>query len=81
MTNCLLKIIGDKRKAYKRYKLTQSTSDFERYVNLKRVLEREIRKRKRDYEAKISNEAKKNPKLFFRYIRSKKSVRDNIGHY
>ncbi len=79
MTNCLLKIIGDKRKAYKRYKFTQSTSDFDRYVNLKRVSERGIRKRKRNYEVKISNEAKKYPKLFFSYIRSKKSVRDKIG--
>ncbi|MEG5283615.1 RNA-directed DNA polymerase, partial [Klebsiella pneumoniae] len=79
MTNCLLKIIGHKRKAYKRYKLTQSPSDSDRYVNLKRVCEREKRKKKRDYEVRISNEAKKNPKLFFSYIRSKKDVRDNIG--
>ena len=59
MTNCLLKMIGDKRKAYKRYKATQSSSDSDRYVNLKRVCEREIRKKKRDYEVRISNEAKK----------------------
>ncbi len=37
MTNYLLKMVGDKRKAYKRYKLTQTTSDLDRYVNLKRV--------------------------------------------
>ncbi len=43
------------------------------------MCEQEIRKKKRDYEERISKEAKKNPKLFFRYIRSKKSVRDNIG--
>ncbi len=48
-------------------------------MNLKRVSDREIRKRKRDYEVKTSNEAKKIPNNFFSYIRSKKIVRDNIG--
>ena len=32
MTNNLLKMIGDKRKAYKSYKLTQTISDFNSYV-------------------------------------------------
>ncbi len=34
MTNCLLKMIGDKRKAYERYKLTQTNSDFDSYLTL-----------------------------------------------
>ncbi len=34
---------------------------------------------KNDYEVKISDETKKNSNLFFSYIRSKKTVRDNIG--
>ncbi len=59
MTNRLLKMIGDKRKAYKTYKSTQTNSDFDSYANLKRACEREIRKNKRDYEVRISNEAKK----------------------
>ncbi len=50
-------MIGDKRKACKRYKLTQTNSDFDSYANLKRACEREIRKKKRDYEVRISNEA------------------------
>ncbi len=48
-------------------------------MNLKRTCEREIRNKKHNYEVRISKEAKKNPKLFFSYIRREKSVRDNIG--
>ena len=79
MTSFLSKMIGDKRKAYKRYKLTQTSTDRDSYVNLKRACEREIRKKKRDYEVRISNDAKTNPKLFFSYIRRKKATRENIG--
>ena len=79
MTKCLQKRIAEKRKAYKKYKLTQTASDFNNYTILKRSCEKEIRKNKREYEVKISQEAKKNPKMFFSYIRSKKTVRNNIG--
>ena len=79
MTNCLKKMITDKRKAYKKHKLTQTTLDFQSYISLKRTCEKEIRKKKREYEIKISHEAKTNPKLFFSYISSKKNVRCNVG--
>ena len=46
---------------------------------LKERAEREIRKRKREYGIRISHKAKKNPKLFFSYIRNKKNFRNNIG--
>ena len=80
MTDSLQKFIAEKRKASKKFKLSQLTSDYNSYVDLKRTCEREIRKRKLEYEVRISHEAKKNPKLFFDYIRNKKKkVRNNIG--
>ena len=75
----LTKKIAENRKAYKKFKLSQLTSDYNSYIDLKRTCEKEIKKRKREYEVRISHEAKKNPKLFFSYIRNKKYVRNNIG--
>ena len=71
-------MIDEQRKAYKRYKLSQTAYDLDSYVNLKRECEKEIRKYEREYEVKISLEAKKNPKMPFSYIRNKNTVRDNI---
>ena len=55
----------------KKYKQSQSISDFNTYINLKRMRGKEI-KNKRDYEVKISHKVKKNHTMFFSYIRSKK---------
>ena len=46
MTECLQKTMADKRKVYKKFKLLQSTSDFDSYVNFKRTYEKVIRKKK-----------------------------------
>ena len=45
MTNSLQKIIAENRKAYKTFKLSQLTSDFNSYVDLKeRVKKRQGKK-------------------------------------
>ena len=45
MTSFLSKMIGDKRKAYKKYKLMQTACDFNSYIYLKRAYEKAIRKK------------------------------------
>ena len=75
MTDSLQKIIAEKRRANKKFKLSQLISDFNNYVDLKRTCEKEIRKKNREYEVRISHKAKKNPKMFFSYIRNKKTVK------
>ena len=45
MTDSLQKIIVEKRKAYKKFKLSQLTSDFNSYVDLKRTCEKEIKEK------------------------------------
>ena len=52
-------MIADKRKAYKKIKLSLSTSDINSYVDLKRTCKKEIRRRKTEYDVWLSNEAKK----------------------
>ncbi len=79
MTKGLQKRIDEKRKVFKKYKLSQTASDFNSYTILKRSCEKEVRKNKREYEVKNPPRSQENPKMFFSYIRSKKTVRNNIG--
>ena len=64
MTDSSQKMVPEKRKAYKKFKLSQLTSDYNSYEQ---------------YEVRISHEAKKNSNLFFSYIRNKNNVRNSIG--
>ncbi len=79
MTNEIKLILSRKKSLYAKYKKSKSNDDFLLYITSKRCCEREIRKAKRNLEINISKEAKTNPKKFFQYIRSKKTVKDKIG--
>ena len=79
MTNDIRLLINRKRRVYKNYKQSKLHDDFLRYIAIKRHCEREIRKAKRNLEINISQQSKTNPKKFFQYIRSKKTVKEKIG--
>ena len=79
MTNEIKISISRKKKAYNKYKKSNSDDDFKQYVITKRHCEREIRKSKRKLEINISKQSKTNPKMFYQYIRSKKTVKSKVG--
>ena len=79
MTNEIKLLINRKKKAFTIYKRSKLDEDFNRYVAVKRHCEKQIRKSKRNLEISISQQAKTNPKKFYQYIRSKKTIKDKIG--
>ena len=79
LTNDIRHILIRKKHLYAKYKKSRSDNDYLLYVTAKRLCEREIRKSKRNLEVNISKQAKTDPKKFFQYIRSKKTVKDKIG--
>ena len=79
MTSGIKHIINGKKRAYKIYKSSQLDADFLRYITAKRHCEREIRKAKRNLEISIAQQSKSNPKKFYQYIRSKKTVKETVG--
>ncbi len=79
MTNDIKLIINGKKRAYKIYRRSQLDADFLRYITAKRHCEREIRKAKRNLEISIAQQLKSNPKKFYQYIRSKKTVIEKVG--
>ena len=79
MTNDIKLLINRKKKAYNKYKRSKLDGDYTCYVAAKRCCEKEVRKSKRNLEINISQQAKLNPKKFYQYIRSKKTIKDKIG--
>ena len=73
------KSIAKKRQAYKLFKRSESPDHYQSYVIAQRELKKTIRKKKRQFEMKIANKSKENPKEFYSYIRDKKTVRNHIG--
>ena len=64
---------------WKTYKRTELQEDYNKYkASLKRA-NKVIRKAKRRLEKKIANNVQKDPKLFYKYMRSKLTVKDVIG--
>ncbi len=79
MTNDTKVIINRKRKAYSKYMKSKSVENYTHYINIKRHSEKTIKRAKRSFEISISQQSKTNPKKFYQYVRSKKTVKDKIG--
>ena len=72
------------KKKYKAWKRFTDTSEYQSYVDFKRVRNKataELRRSKRTFEEKLAEciNIKKDRKSFFRYVRSKSGAKDTIG--
>ena len=76
LTNRLKNIIGRRRGIYRKIKRGEYQLR-NQYRDLCRQVKRETRKAKRDYEIRIAEESKANPKGFYQLYRTK--TRENIG--
>ncbi|MBW6351355.1 hypothetical protein, partial [Pseudomonas aeruginosa] len=76
MNNRLLDLLGQKRGIYRKIRKGEINL-LAYYQNLSRQVKKDIRKEKRNYEIKVANDSKNNPKAFYQLYKSK--VRDVIG--
>jgi len=68
-----------KSKMWQRYRQSKSYND---HVEYKRALNKsteEYRKAKKNFELKLAEEIKINPKSFYAYVRSKSKTKDRVG--
>ncbi|XP_059826353.1 uncharacterized protein LOC132394340 [Hypanus sabinus] len=72
-------LIKKKREIYDRYRQQGANKVLEDYNKCKKILKKEIRRAKRRREVALAVKVKDNPKSFYRYIKSKRTVRDKIG--
>ena len=70
------------KKKYKAWKRFTDTPGYQSYVEFKRARNRattELRRAKRKFEEKLTEDIKKDSKSFFRYVKSKVGTKEKIG--
>ena len=72
--------IKRKNNAYKKYRMNKSHYNEYKYRTQRNIATNEVRKAKQSFEQKIAKECQKNPKAFWRYIKSKTVRKSNIGN-
>ena len=76
MTKNVEKLISSKGKKYKKAKKTQITADWSEYKKDLNKCTAEIKKAKLDYEQKLAENIKINPKAFYLYANNSKKYKD-----
>ena len=71
--------LNSKKRAHRKYILSQNQNDKNEYERLRRESKKLIRQSKRNLEIHIANNCKSNPKEFYSYVRKKKVITGNIG--
>ena len=70
--------VKKKTEAYTKYRQYREGTDYINYRRSANRVKAEVRKAVRTFEKRIATEAKKNPKAFFNYARSKMKTRTGI---
>ena len=70
MCKAALAKVKKKYHAWKRYTATKHYRDYEAYIKLRNEATSGVRSAKRQFEQKLAQEIKENPKGFWNYIRS-----------
>ena len=79
MNGNILGLVRQKRIQWKKYKASKNQGDFNMYKALEKKVVKTIKRAKHNFEKKLAKNAKKDPKSFYSYLRSKKSNRESVG--
>ena len=79
MNTSILRSIRKKRRMWKAYTATQDYQDYLAYKNFEKQVQKTVKQAKRRYERKLAKEAKKNPKEFYSYLKSKTTNKEAVG--
>ena len=78
-TGKVKKSVRRKYHLYMRYLRSDASYDYWKYIEARNECNREIKKAKKNYERKISEECKNNPKRFWQYVQSKTKHKSGIS--
>ena len=78
MSGNVLRKVKKKYHAWKRYTTTKQYGDYQVYVKLRNAATHGVRSAKIEFERKLADEIKENPKSFWSYVRSKTKVKKGI---
>ena len=74
----VLKAVRPKGTRWKKYKYCTTSLNMQRYNNSKYIASSKVREAKRRYEKKVAGNIKSNPKVFWKFARSKTKVKEEI---
>ena len=79
MNQNAIRVIRKKRRLWKEYKHSKDHAQYLAYKKVEKSVSDTVRKAKKKYEQKLAKGAKKNPRAFWSYIKSKRSNRQSVG--
>ena len=79
MTREVIKIVRKKAKLWKKYRKTRDITIHSEFKRVEKRSRKKIKKCKREFEKKLANGVRSNPKKFYSYARSKTRTRDTVG--
>ena len=79
MQQNVMRTIRKKRRLWATYKKTRDYEEYLAYKRVEKETKRLVREAKVKFEKKLAKEAKKNPKKFYSYLRSKTANRTSVG--
>ena len=79
MNRSLLQTIRKKRRAWKLFTSTSYYQDYLKYKDLEKSVKKSVREAKRKFEKNLAANAKKDPKSFYSYLKSKTANKESVG--
>ena len=77
----VLRAARKKRKCWRHYRDSRSSSDFRVYKNQELLVKELVKDTKAKFERQLAKEVKVNPKSFHAYVRSKQKVKEGVGPF
>ena len=74
-----LSLVKQKNKVWEKYLTTHDLKDYREYCKVRNSLRENTRELRRNFEERIADEIKENPKAFWKYTKSKTTVRSGVS--
>lgn len=79
MTKNTIRVIRKKRRLWKVYRETKDHAEYTAYKKVEKEVKDAVRKAKKKFERNLAKDARRNPKAFYSYLKSKTSNRQSVG--
>jgi hypothetical protein len=79
MQQNVMRIIRKKRRLWETYRKSKDYEEYQAYQKVQKEARMMVRQAKRKFEKKLAKEAKRKPKLFYSYLKTRSSNKQSVG--
>ena len=79
MKRNVMRVIRKKRRLWRTYRETSDYNEYKAYKAIEKEVKNAVRNAKNSFEKKLAKNAKKNPKAFYSYLKSRTSNKESVG--